>query len=361
MLSNFRSRVLSAACIIVLAISITVIGCGGDEGKRSDDVAVRARRDSRKPRAAAQQPDHDIVKEIVPAEIEEPVATAPEPPRAVTYEEAETAFHEKRYDEAVELFTRYTARKSENPWGYYMLGLSAWKKGDHESAEEAFERSLELDPRHVKSRLNLGRVLLDTERPEDALTQIEEALAIDPESSVAYRLKGRALHQLGKWDEAVDAYRRAITIDNEDAWSMNNMGLILIEQGKFSEALPPLARAVELRDDVATFQNNLGMALECTGHYRAAEEAYGAAVAVDDSYEKAHDNYGRIEGVAEDPGQDQVDLGAVAKSFIDEIESWSLASAGSEQPDSTEAAPDSIVVSNAVVGTADSTASGQDR
>ena len=83
---------------------------------------------------------------------------------------------------------------------------------------------------------------------------------------------------------------------------MNNLGLLYIEDGRFDLALPPLARAVELDGEVAVFRNNLGMALENTGHFRAAEEAYKAAVTIDESYEKAYDNFDRVESVIGDTG-----------------------------------------------------------
>jgi Flp pilus assembly protein TadD len=82
----------------------------------------------------------------------------------VSYEEADSAFRAGRYDEAARLFARYTEGKPENPFGHYMLGLSAWKSRDHTGAEAAFERALALDPDHVKSYLNLARVLLEVGR-----------------------------------------------------------------------------------------------------------------------------------------------------------------------------------------------------
>ena len=175
-----------------------------------------------------------------------PASTAPVVPRIVTYDEAEAAFRSGSYAEATELFGSYVETKSENPWGYYLLGLSAWKSGDLPRAEEAFERSLSLDPKHVKSYLNLARVLLETARPADALARVDSALTLDSLSNVACRLRGRALGALGDFEQAVDAYRRAITLDERDAWSMNNLGLLYLQEGWPEEALYPLARAVEL-------------------------------------------------------------------------------------------------------------------
>lgn len=339
-MSTIRTKGVCAMYIAILVFSMLAAGCGTDEGYDEDQVSFRVKKES------APAP---VVPTPPPVEPTQPVVAATEPPREVTYEEAEAAFHERRYKEAVELFALYTERKSENPWGFYMLGLSAWKTGENITAEEAFEQALELDPKHVKSHLNLARVLIDMSRPVEALEKIHEALEIDPQSNVAYRLKGRAYHELGQAEEAIDAYRRAIENDDQDVWSMNNMALIYIEQGRYDEALAPLARAVEIKDDVAIFRNNLGMALECTGHFRAAEEVYKTAVTIDEAHEKAFANLERIEYVDEDPGVEPVDLGQLARSFIEEIESWKVATVDGGLPDSLEAKLDAIVIGDASI------------
>ena len=56
------------------------------------------------------------------------------------------------------LFTGYTTEHPDNVWGYYMLGLSAWKTGDRDAAVRAFTQALEKDSTRVKSRLNLKRL-----------------------------------------------------------------------------------------------------------------------------------------------------------------------------------------------------------
>jgi Flp pilus assembly protein TadD len=338
---RFRTGVVwsAVAAALLAALPLFGVACGGGEPPRSEKS-----HDEEVGKVAVQLPPPlPAIETTEPEEI--PVVAAPEVPAEVSYEDAEGAFLERRYDEAVEMFTRYTDRRPANPWGYYMLGLSAWKAGDFEVAEESFDVALELDAQHVKSWLNLGRVLLDTGRPEQALETIDEALAIDSESGVAYRLQGRAHHQLGQIEEAIDAYRQAILIDDEDPWSMNNMGLILIEEGRFGEAMLPLARAVELKDDVAFFQNNLGIALENIGHLKAAQEAYKSAVAVDGTHEKAFTNLARVEGLEEDPSLDPVDLGELAQSFIAEVEGWREAVATLDAPEVIELEP--VIVSAA--------------
>ena len=357
---RFRSGVIwSAWLLALLVMSIALVGCGGDEPTQA---VARIERSEDGATATVSSPrEVQIATSPVTTELVEPVVAEPEPPKEVSFEEAQAAFFERRYDESVELFTRYSERKSENPWGYYMLGLSAWKADDNDKAEIAFEQALELDPKHVKSWLNLSRVLLDSERAEGALVKIDEALSIDPNSGVARRLKGRAYHQLGRMDEAIESYREALLVDGQDVWSMNNMGLIMIEQERFDEAAPPLARAVEIKDDVAIFQNNLGIALERTGHFRAAEEAYKAALAVDETHERAFVSLGRVESLEVDSSVEPLDLAQLAQAFVDLIEGWREPVALTEEVELEPVEPETVEPAPIAVARTDSIPDSKER
>ena len=240
----------------------------------------------------------------------------------VSFEAAESSFRARRYDEAVSGFAAYTSSHPSNPFGFYMLGLAAWKAGDLARAEDALRQALALDSTHVKSYLNLSRVLLDAGQPDSALGYLDAVLRIDETLGVAYRLIGRAHDAKGEPDQAVTAYHEALVLDSSDVWSMNNLGLVLIHQGAFEDALRPLARAVDLSPEVATFQNNLGMALERTGHFTAAAEAYRAAITADSGFTKAQINLDRVAGLTKDPNVAPIDLKVLSQGFNAEIAGW---------------------------------------
>src|SRR5882762_9553797 len=63
----------------------------------------------------------------------------------VTFEMADSAYRDRRYDDATVLFKTYTESRPSNAWGFYMLGLSAWKSGEREQAESAFVQAITLD------------------------------------------------------------------------------------------------------------------------------------------------------------------------------------------------------------------------
>ena len=247
------------------------------------------------------------------------VGTSSAVTQVVSLSDAETVYREKRYSDAAALFATYADQHPNNPWGHYMLGLSSWKAGDLDRAESALVRANELDPKHVKTLLNLARVNLDQGKPKDALGRVTAALKLDSASSEGYRLLGRVRGALNEPNEAVAAYRAALMLDPKDIWSMNNMGLLMIQQGNNEEALGPLARAVQLDSTVAVFQNNLGIALEHTGRFTLATQAYKSAVAVDGGYTKAKLSLARVEGRKEDPSVTPVELVTLAESFDREI------------------------------------------
>ncbi|HEX5435601.1 MAG TPA: tetratricopeptide repeat protein [Gemmatimonadaceae bacterium] len=287
-------------------------------------VGMAACRDSnvKPPGVTGQQPSAQSAPVATPETTQVASAVDSGAIQPVSYTDAESAYSTRHYVQAAAMFTTYTEQHPQNPWGFYMLGLSAWKAGQPVQAESAFVAALSMDPKHVKSMLNLSRVLLETNRPTDAMDRVEAALALDPQSNEAYRLLGRAQYEMADVDGAIDAYRKAIALDSTDAWSMNNLGLILIQQGRFADALGPLARATQLDSTTAVFQNNLGIALEQTGHYAASAAAYRAALAADSSYEKASVSLARVDGRPEDPGTEPVDLAMVAQDFASQMANW---------------------------------------
>ena len=263
-----------------------------------------------------------VGESLPPTVVEQPITTETAGfvvPEDLTYTMAESAFTAKRYSEATEMFSVLASEQPDAAWNHYMLGLAAWKAGQPDRAERAFTAAIERDPKHVKSELNLTRVLLDMRRPEEALTHVQQALVLDSVSAEGWRLLGRVRGQLNEVEPALTAYRKAVALDDKDVWSMNNMGLVLIEAGRFEEALGPLARATELAPTAPVYQNNLGMALERTGHYTAAAEAYRTALTNDSTYKRASVSLARVEQLTESPTLVAVDLKGLSSTFAIEI------------------------------------------
>ncbi len=278
---------------ILLVAAFAAIGCSKheDKAKKADPPA------SPPAKAAAVQPT--VGKQF---DGEGLVGT---PPKAavnlpITYADGDAAYHAGKYSEAKTIFEGYVGAHPKNAFGHYMLGLSSWKANDLTGAEKAFKDALAIDPKHVKSLVNLSRVLIEGKKYDAAVDMLTKAGDLDPKSSDVHRLLGRAYHSQKMLDEAESAYRAAIDLDEKDAWSLNNLGLVLLEQKRAADAVPFLTKAVELKNDVPAFHNNLGMALEHTGQFKAAAKAYDGAVTADPFYEKAKQNFARVSAIKTD-------------------------------------------------------------
>ncbi len=259
----------------------------------------------------------DAPKEtFVSVEMEDTVEIpAVKPLQNVTYSQSEETYFAGDFAEAADLFAVYTREHPTNAWGHYMEGLSNWKAGEPEGAEESFVAALDIKPDHLKSLVNYGRVLLEMERADEAKIQLEAAVAVNPLDVDANRVLGRANHNLGLLDEAMVNYRAALAIKTDDVWALNNLGLVLIDQERFEDALPPLAKAVQLNQDIACIQNNLGIALERADHLKDSALAFERALAADQGYAKAEDSLKRINALITDRDVQVLDLELLAASF----------------------------------------------
>jgi tetratricopeptide (TPR) repeat protein len=308
---SLRFPVILMAAIVSMVIAAYAFAACGD---RTPDQAR-----ANEPPAVGSPTSTVPVSNTTAGRTEKPALVISGP---VTFEMADSAYRERRYDDATVLFKTYTASRPTNAWGFYMLGLSAWKSGDREQAESAFVQALDLDSTHVKSHLNLSRVLLESGQLDSALVHIEAAIALDSTSSEPLRLQGRVFEAQGKNDDAIVAYQRAIVKNDSDTWAMNNLGALYIRLERFEDAIGPLARANEIDDKVATFHNNLGMALELTGRFEQAIEQYRAALSIEGTYGKAVSNLQRVEQVKQDPSITPVDLAERSKQFQEEFTKW---------------------------------------
>src|SRR5262245_6977895 len=305
---------------VLLLAALTVVGCSSP----FEESQTKAQKQA----APSTQTTHVAVPDAIDPEGGEgsggtlPTRSA----GPVSFADADAAYQAKNYSEAAALFEQYTERRPNNAWGHFMLGLSAWKAGDPAKAEGAFEEALKIDPNHLKSLVNLSRVLIEQRRFDDALVRLTHAGEVDANSVDVQRLLGRVYAAEHKTDEAVIAYRRAIALDARDGWSMNNLGLLLLEQDHAEEALPLFCRAVMLRKDVPEFHNNLGMALEHTGRFGAAAAAYRDALSADPGYGKAQQNLARVEAV-KTGHEEPFDVDATAKVGFNDSELPSLSPA----------------------------------
>lgn len=87
------------------------------------------------------------------------------------------------------------------------------QNGKVEEAQIWYERCLTLNPRHVDAWRNLGGLMRQLNRPDQALKCAERAIAIRPDDAGLWGNAGNALRDLDRLDESERAFRQACLLE----------------------------------------------------------------------------------------------------------------------------------------------------
>ncbi len=93
----------------------------------------------------------------------------------------------------------------------------ALRRVDRAAEAEAMLRGVIQTAPTAEAYINLGGLLADNGRPEEALEHLAEAVRLKPALALAHRLLGNALRDAGRPDEALAALDRAVALAPNDA------------------------------------------------------------------------------------------------------------------------------------------------
>ncbi len=127
--------------------------------------------------------------------------------------------------------------------------------------EQSFARASALDPDDPYARNNLGTVLLQQGRLDEAIGFYREAIHQSPDYYKPYANLGAAWARKGNSRKAINLYRKALELNPRDSSTQLNIGLALARTGKRSQAAthlrqflsldPNSQRAQEVRDFIS--------------------------------------------------------------------------------------------------------------
>jgi Flp pilus assembly protein TadD len=192
------------------------------------------------------------------------------------------------------IFTHALEVTQNNYLAHNNLGTLLVEQGKFEEAALHFRRGVEIKPDYARAWYNLALVMLRRGRPDEAATKFRRALAVRPDYPEAHNQLGSALFQQGKLDASVHAYSKAARYRPNYAEAYNNLGLALAEQGKTEEAIASYHRALSIRWDYAEAHNHLAVNLARTGRLKEAMAHCCEALRLRPSWAQSHGNLGNI-------------------------------------------------------------------
>ncbi len=165
------------------------------------------------------------------------------------------------------------------------MAFLTWCQAHVYRDEEALWRmTLLRNPGSSIANTNLGAVLMETGRSDEAIVHYEQALVHrigDPESG--YYNLGFALSKIGRIDNAIVNYQKALELNPKYAQARYQLGRALFRKGEIDEAIHQYREALKLNPTDPNLQNDLGNALMQKGLGYEAIEHYEAALQLRES------------------------------------------------------------------------------
>jgi protein O-mannosyl-transferase len=183
------------------------------------------------------------------------------------------------WNNSVSLFERTLALTSGNWFIHNNLGAILSQQGKKDEAEFHFREALRANPSYSMAHMNLGIGLNEKGETDSAIEHFNEALRLDPKSVKILNNLGLALAKQNRFPEAVERFKEAVSIDQDFLDSRNNLAFALLLDGQQDAAIEQYREAARLNPDYADGMNNLGLALKRTGRIQEAIECFKNSVA----------------------------------------------------------------------------------
>jgi tetratricopeptide (TPR) repeat protein len=129
------------------------------------------------------------------------------------------------------------AASATPPTGDWFRRGEALEASDRRGAEAAYRHALEHDPSLTAAYLNLGALLCEDGRADEALGLYEQAIRTLAHEPLIHFNHAIALEDQGRLREALTAYERALALDTALADAHYNAGMLLETLGDAKAAI----------------------------------------------------------------------------------------------------------------------------
>ena len=192
---------------------------------------------------------------------------------------ADICLHAGQPDQAIEWLAR-AVRIDPKAEHVAALGMVLQRSGKLEDALKACDKAVSLQPENAELWKNLATVLVDLDRPDQALLGLQHALKLRPRYVDAANLCGLLLYRSGRYSEALDHFDLSIEIEPSQADALHLRALVCLNSGRFEQAEADNRQSLRLNPGDADTHNNLGTVLQKLGRYQESLEWYDRAIAL---------------------------------------------------------------------------------
>lgn len=192
------------------------------------------------------------------------------------------------YNKAIETLNKVIDKYPRYAAAHNNLGLIyATEKEDFIKAEQSFKTAIEIDASVAEYYNNLGSLLYNINRSDEAITILEKALEIRPDYPDALGNLGNAFLLKGELENAEKTNLKTLEMDSKNAYAYYNLGVIERDKKNYSKSAEYTEKAIVLAEEQCTktpsvapdiFYNSMGIIYTDMGETDKGITAYKKAL-----------------------------------------------------------------------------------
>lgn len=174
------------------------------------------------------------------------------------YNLGRTKYNENRFAEAISAFQQCLKLDPKNVKAEDNLGLSFAGMGRNEEAAAAYQRAIAWQEQSLakspRPYIDFGSLLIDENRPKEAVTLLLQAIEIDPRDSKSHELLGKAYTRLEEFPKAQAELEKAVELSPQTPNLHCMLAPIYRKQGLADKAKAEYERCAALTGSRSTPQ-----------------------------------------------------------------------------------------------------------
>lgn len=174
------------------------------------------------------------------------------------------------FDKAIYCWQKTLDLDDAHPEVQVRIAEAFWGKGELESARQHYLIGLRQDPGNTATLLDLGELLADMGRDEEAGEKFRRAIELAPEEPAGYFCHGRWLVRHGRDEEAIAAFTKVLQLDPTCMGAHLRLGELYFRRRELPLARKHLRAELLLRPQDPQVLSDLANLLLDTGQNRAA-------------------------------------------------------------------------------------------
>ena len=120
--------------------------------------------------------------------------------------------------------------------GLFSQGVQAVRAGDDERAIQLFREATTLNPRLHQAYRNIGTILFNDGKYEEALVELDKTLEIEPRASEALRMRYFSFASLGRLEDSIEAGKAWLALEPTAGRQVQFQAQQLFDQEAFGNA-----------------------------------------------------------------------------------------------------------------------------